>query len=292
MREFDGYNPISIFIYFAAAAILPMFFLHPLTAALMLFGGVGFFFSVGGWKSVKSNLFFMFLALAGAFINPLFNHNGATVLFVLNDNPVTLEAFWYGLASSALIIGGIFWFRAFSKIMTSDKLLYLLGTFSPKIALILSMALRYIPLFAVQAEKTSDAQKALGLAGDGSVPERLKSGIRVFSVMVTWTLENGIVTADSMEARGYGSGKRTFFSVYRFHRRDYLLVGTTAALFAVFAFCLASGAFEFSFYPYTDALNADWRLLAGTAAYGPLAFLPVIIKGGEAVKWRYLRSEI
>ena len=30
-------------------------------------------------------------------MNPFVNHNGATVLFIMNDNPITLEALIYGI---------------------------------------------------------------------------------------------------------------------------------------------------------------------------------------------------
>lgn len=38
--------------------------------------------------------------------------------------------------------------------------------------------------------------------------------------MVTWSLENGIETVDSMKRRGYGLPGRTAFSIYRLDDRD------------------------------------------------------------------------
>ena len=55
-------------------------------------------------KHIKSHLFFFLLFLALALINPLISHNGATVLFVMNDNPVTLEALLYGINSAAMVV--------------------------------------------------------------------------------------------------------------------------------------------------------------------------------------------
>ena len=103
-----------------------------------------------------------------------------------------------------MIVSVLYWFRTLTHIMTSDKLLYLFGSVSPKLALILSMTLRYIPLFRSQIRKTQQAQKALGLYKEDSIPDNIRGGIRIFSVMVSWALENGVITADSMTARGYG----------------------------------------------------------------------------------------
>ena len=47
----------------------------------------------------------MFFFLLMAFANPLLVHNGETVLFFMNDNPVTLEAMIYGGMSSLMIVG-------------------------------------------------------------------------------------------------------------------------------------------------------------------------------------------
>ena len=46
--------------------------------------------------------FFLFLLLA--VVNPLFVHNGETILFFMNDNPITLEAFFYGMIVAVMII--------------------------------------------------------------------------------------------------------------------------------------------------------------------------------------------
>ena len=55
---------------------------------------------------------------------------------------------------------------------------------------------------------------------NGSLLRRTKNAMKVFSIMVTWSLESAIETADSMKSRGYGLPGRTAFSIYRFDDRD------------------------------------------------------------------------
>ncbi|MBR4941525.1 MAG: cobalt transport protein, partial [Clostridia bacterium] len=168
-----------------------MFCNNPIIALMSMMGALVTYFSLGGKCRFKDHFFFVLLFVVGTVINPVFNHNGQTVLFFVNDNPITLEALVWGAVSSGTIVSVIYWFRAFSLVMTGDRLLYVFGAFSPKMALMLSMALRYIPLFGIQAEKVDAAQRAVGAGGKDDIWGRIKAKLRVFWVMVTWTLENG-----------------------------------------------------------------------------------------------------
>ena len=269
-----------------------MFCMHPIVVVLSFLGAVGTFVAFGGRGNAKSHGFVVLIFVLGTVLNPLFNHRGETVLFFINDNPITMEALVYGMLSTGSIVSVIYWFRAFSLIMTGDKLLYVFGAFTPKMALVLSMALRYIPLFARQAEKTGEAQMAVGADGGDSIIDKIRSKLKVFWVMVTWTLENGITTADSMESRGYGAGKRTFFSLYRFKKTDAVSLLIFVCLGIVFYTALGFGGMNIDFYPSIVFAEKSCVKFAGIIAYGILVFLPVIIKVWEEIKWKRLLSEI
>ena len=227
-----------------------------------------------------------------AVINPLFSHNGATVLFVINDSPITLEATLYGVVSSAMILAVLYWFRSFTQIMTSDKLLYVFGKLSPKLSLILSMGLRYVPLFNRQTKKINATQRALGLYKDDNIVDRIKGGTRVFSVLLTWALENGIITADSMAARGYGTGKRTHFSLFRFRRADVILILLTLILGTVACISLGTNSLDITFYPKIEISVFTPLSVWGLTAYALLTMLPTFVELKEKIKWNCLKSKI
>ena len=290
MRKFADHNPVAVAVYFLCAAGVTMFTMEPVILAISLVGAVVSLGVTGLLRQWKAHLCTLALFLGMALINPLISHNGVTVLFVINHNPVTLEALVYGVAAGGMIVTVMTWFRAFTAVMTSDKLLYIFGGLSPKLALMLSMALRYVPLFGRQIRAVSQSQKALGLYKEDNLIDRMRGGMRIFSVMVTWTLENGIITADSMTARGYGIGRRTRFSIFRWTREDVLLLISSLLLTA----CTLWGLMDRSFiyYPAITATPVTGRTLAGFIAYGLLTWLPAIITGKEALKWRILRSKI
>ena len=290
MRRFQDHNPAAVALYYLAAAGVTMFTMEPAILGISLVGAVVSLGVTGLLRQWRTHLYTLALFLGMALINPLVSHNGVTVLFVINHNPVTLEAFIYGLAAGGMIVTVMTWFRAFTAVMTSDKLLYIFGALSPKLALMLSMALRYVPLFGRQVRAVSRSQQALGLYKEDNIVDRFRGGLRIFSVMVTWTLENGIITADSMTARGYGTGRRTRFTIFRWTRQDVLLLVFTLLLTAATLLGLAGRTF--TYYPAIAATPVTSRVLLGYIAYGLLTWLPAIITGKEALKWRILRSRI
>jgi len=292
LKTLCEYNPIVIFIYFLSVITIAMFFMNPILILISLISSCLFFALICKEAAMSSHLYFLLMFFIIAIVNPLFNHNGVTVLFMMNDNPITLEAVFYGIVSSAMIMAVIYWFRSFSKIMTSEKLLYLLGSFSPKARLILSMTLRYIPLFKAQSDKINDAQKVTGLYKDDNFIDSIRGKVRIFSIMVTWALENGITTSDSMVARGYGIGKRSHFSTYRFRRNDLVLTVFILFLFSVSLIGTATGTLDFEFYPMISQAEISPLGILSLTSYFILSVLPSVIEVKEALKWRSLRSKI
>lgn len=284
MRTLEERNPFAVALCLLCPAGFAMFSMDPLLLCLALLGGL-FTCLLAGIRSGYGWMLLLFLFMA--LMNPLTYHNGQTVLFVLNGSPITLEAALYGLAAACMVAAVLLWFRAFSRVMTSDKLMYLLGGLSPRLALLLSLALRYVPLFGQQVRKIKQSQQALGLYKEDNVIDSFRGGLRIFSVMVTWTLENGIITADSMTARGYGLGRRTHFSLFRFTRQDGVLLAAVL-LFSTLTLWGLTGR-DVSYYPVLVFPSFTWRAAAGYGAYGLLTLLPAIDAGKEALQWHCSR---
>lgn len=269
-----------------------MFCQNPILAAVATVSGFVYLIVKKGVKSLKSSFWMLLVPLVGMIINPLFNHGGTTVLFVMNNNPVTLESALFGLCSGLMIGGVLLWFSTFTEIMTSDKLLYVFGAISPKLALILSMTLRYIPLFKKQIVKTNNAQKAMGLYKDDTAIDKVKGGMRIFSVMVTWALENGVITADSMTARGYGTGKRSRFAIFKWSRQDVVLLAVSLLLSAFTCFAFISGSLKYTWFPVIISPDRTWVSAAAYAAFTVLSLIPDYLQFKEETRWKSLQSKI
>lgn len=292
MRGFEEYHPLPQFLYFLAVSLLSTVFIHPVITGLSLLFALLFWFVRNGGRHARSHGIYAAMFAVMVLINPLFRHTGATVLFLINHNPITLESVLYGVFAAAMLISVLYWCRSLSQMMTTDRLLYLFSRLSPRLALIVSMALRYIPLFGRQAAKVHAMQRQLGALREDNLIDNTKAALRTVSVMTTWSLENGIITADSMAARGYGVSRRTVYHLFRMRRGDVFLLCATLLLTAAVTVLGVLGALEMSWYPYISAPRGDWMALAAYACYAALAALPTALEIGGMIRWNCLRSKI
>ena len=293
MKAFDGYHPTVLLVYFCSVLLVAMFVTNPIIQLSALLGGILFCGMLLGRRALPGNVaFYLSMFVLVAITNPLFSHNGVTPLFFLNGNPVTLEAFVYGAAIGVTVIGVMLWCRSLGEIMTSDKLLWLFGRVLPKFSLILSMALRFIPLFRRQLRRVSRAQRAMGLYSSRGYVDRLRGALRVFTAMVAWSLENSVETAASMRARGYGIKGRTSFSLFRFYRSDCAVLACSAALLILSLVGVGTGECAFYFYPRISPLPHTPLAIVSYIAFAALSLLPFIIEVKEALVWKYCISRI
>ncbi len=293
MKAFSDYHPLVLLVYFLSVLVAAMFVNNPVIGLLALLGGILFCIMLSKRSEAAGNIgFYAPLFFMVAITNPLFSHNGVTPLFFLNGNPVTVEAFAYGAAIAVMVIGVMMWCKCYSAVMTSDKFLYLFGKAVPKLSLVLSMALRFIPMFKRQTHKVSRAQKSMGLYSSKSFIDKIKSSMRVFMAMLSWSLENSIETSASMKARGYGLKGRTNFSLFRFYPRDGVLLSVCAVLLGVTVAGIITGDTAFYYYPRISELTFTPLAVAVYAAFGIMSFLPFMIEVKEALKWKYYISKI
>ncbi len=292
----ENYHPIVIITYFISVFVFSSIFMHPLTLIIGLVSGLCYSLMLKGVKSLKFNFIYIFpLILIAVFINPLINHTGVTVLIYFpNGSPLTLESVIYGAASAVMLWVIMCFFSCFNTVMTSEKLMYLLGILAPGLSLVLSMVLRFVPRFRIQLRTITNAQKCIGAdISSGSLKQRFKNAVKILSVMITWSLENAADTADSMKSRGYGLSNRTAYSNFRMTSRD-IIVLLYIGLLVLYISCCAmlKKAFYFSYYPSIgiDGIYVD--NLGAFVSYGLLFACPVFIEFWETMKWKKLKSRI
>ena len=291
---FSGYHPVINLFYFVLVLAFAMVLMHPVCQFISLAAALCCSLTLSGKKAVRGSLLLLLpMAAVAAAVNVLFNHEGITILAYLpSGNPLTLESIAYGFSAAVMLSALVLWFLCFSHVMTSDKLVYLFGRIIPALSLVISMTLRFVPKFKAQFKVVADAQKCAGRSLDeGKTFNRIKNAVTVFSIMVTWSLENGIETADSMKSRGYGLPGRSAFSIYTFDRRDKLAALWLGFCAVFLLFGSLTGSFQWQYYPIMKGSELSLMTAAMYLVYLALGLTPVFFNWQEDRVWKKLQEE-
>lgn len=290
---FAGCHPAVNLIFFLFTIGITMFSMSPVFLSATLVFSWLYSILLNGKKAIKSNfLFTLPIVVIMAVINTFFTHNGATVLFYVNNSRITLEALLYGLAAAVLLSSIIVWFSCFNVVMTSDKLIYIFGKAAPVLGLTLSMIFRFIPLLKARFREISMGQRCMGRHVAGGFLAKLRQVTKEVSILISWSLEAAIETSDSMEARGYGLHGRTSFHLFKMTPTDKaLLTGISISGLIAASGCILG---KTSIYYYPKVVLGQWDVLTVItfAAYVLMLAVPLITDIFGEIKWQQYRLEI
>ena len=292
MNEFKTYHPMVNFLYFFCVIGFTMFLMHPVSLGISLVSAASYVFVLKGKKEALSGIgtaFFMMFLLS--VINPLFNHAGVTVITYLpSGNPLTAEAFYYGICAGTMLAAVLLHFSCYNSVMTSDKFIYLFGKIIPVLSLVLSMTLRFIPNFISRLREITEIQKTLGRdVSQGNLKKRLRCAIKILSILITWSLESTIETADSMKSRGYGLPGRTAYSIFRFDKRDLMALLWILCFAATTIFAFGFGVLNYSYFPSFETEELTVVSLVMHTSYLLLCITPIIIELREDYRWKAIK---
>lgn len=218
---FAALHPLVHLVYFLHVILFCVFCKLPFFQIIAMMVGIVYFNMTHKRNEFKSYLLILIpLCLYSFVVNPIFNHRGETPLFYINQSPVTLEIFIYGISFMIMVFSGSIWIGVMSYYMSSDRIYYLLGKISSKLALFFSMTLRFIPQLREKYDMIHQGQIALGNVSPDRKIHKIKNFVKEFSILISWSLEDSIELSDSMEARGYGLKGRSFYHLFQFRPLD------------------------------------------------------------------------
>jgi energy-coupling factor transport system permease protein len=286
--RFSAFHPVVNFCYYTGSIALIMLLMHPilLVVALVIILAIHYF--TDHFNNLKQWLFL--IIITGTLIqimNPIFNERGRHLLFSLWGHRITLEATLYGGMSALSIISIMAVFVSYNTIMSPNKLLYLFSKFLPQFAILLMLTLRFIPLMRRRLVEISEVQMSKGnRINQGPLKERISKGMLYIQVLVTYSLEEAILTADSMKARGYGHFKRTSYEYYLWRKSDkiaiiYLVVLLVATLYGRYL-----GLGLLTIYPIMEPISLDPNEMVILLFSVLFLSFPLLVEIGEVVRWR------
>src|SRR5438445_5448869 len=248
---------------------------NPVYKLMVLAAALSALAAGAGLRRVRGLLVAVMLVSAFAIVlNFVSAHLGTTVLFELPaqipglGGPYTLEALVFGATGGITISAAILAAAPFSLLLDSHEVMDALPAPLSRTGVAIAASLNLVPAVVTSYIQVTDAQRLRGWK-----PRGPRSLMEVVVPVVLTSVEGSIQLAESMEARGFGSGPRTYVDPPRMRRRDWLVTSAAAAAVLLFWLSAAAGwAAPWGAYPTLSAPDVDVRPLVACL----LLFAPVL----------------
>jgi energy-coupling factor transport system permease protein len=215
------------------------------------------------------------IATFAALLNFASAHLGRTVLFALPDaipalgGPYTLEALAFGASSGITIAAAILAAAPFSLLLSPHDVMDALPAALARTGTAIAASMNLVPSVADSFVLVSEAQRLRGWQ-----PRGPRSWADVVVPVVLTSVEGSIQLAESMEARGFASGRRTQMQAAKTPQlMSLVLVAASAVAVVLFAAAQIWG-WSADWYPYPSLTWPGIDLLPLLACC--LLFAPVL----------------
>ncbi len=251
-------HPLSNLSYILAISILALIFHHPLyLASLLLAAGLVVVSSGHGREWSVYLKFAVSLTIIILLLNMIFSREGETILFSLkllpNAAPLDLSleslAFAGGMGLRLLVI--ITAFCLYAQALDPDRILRLFsGVGKGKTILAITLSARLFPQFVSDYRRIMEISRCRGIDPyQGKLGQRIRRFRLVVAVLFSSALEEALGLAESMYARGYGSGQRSQRKFTLWRPRDFLVIAGVISAFSCGILAYGQGWTSFIYYP-------------------------------------------
>ncbi|MFC0090512.1 energy-coupling factor transporter transmembrane component T [Allobacillus sp. GCM10007491] len=268
---------------------LAMYFNHPIFLVTILFLLILVNISHDRGKDLRKWLpTLSIMSTLIILINPFLVSRGTTILFYFRGKQVTLEAFMYGITMALFIAIILVVFISFNLILNGNRFLYIFSKILPRIALMIMMAIRLVPLMKRRLDEIGDVQRLRGMSMTvGDFKTRVRNGMLRVQILLTWSLEEAIHVTNSMKARGYGTeGKKSSYTPYFMDKRDWVWLFVLAGLMMLCFYGGRLGYGKMIIYPELGPWQFFWIDWIVFCSMFIITSFPLFIEGREKIRWK------
>lgn len=233
---------ITMFMLIIAVLVPSDFISYSIFLAVVIFGLLLTKVFIQTIKTIVKSLLFMMVFLF------VFN------LFLLRTGNIILDLGWIKIYDNALYQSLFIFMRLFillglSTLLTistkpMDLTLAIEKLLNPlikykfpvhEIAMIISIALRFIPVFALETEKIMMAQTSRGIDFEkGKFSEKMKGILSLIIPLFVSAFQKATDLANALEARGYSTTKpRTKYRVLKYTKKDFIYLVCVVVIIVV-----------------------------------------------------------
>lgn len=177
----------------------------------------------------------VFAVFFAVLVNGLAGHGGADTIVRLPDalpvfgGPITVESLLFGCSVGLGLVAALLAVAPLSMVLESHDVIDALPSRLERTGIAVATSLNLVSGIGSTFQAVRDAQVMRGWR-----PSGIRSWREVFVPVVLTAIEDSILLAEAMEARGFGAGRRTSYATTSWRLWDTVVV--LAGLAAVFAF--------------------------------------------------------
>ncbi len=286
----NTFHPAVMLAYFLSVIVVGVCIPIPEFILMNLFFAILSDILLNGSRALRMILGLFVLCAVMSLLSPLFNPLGNSVLFTyLGGRPYTLEAIAYGASVAVMFSSMIIWFQVMSNVLDADRTIRIFSSAFPKLGLIVASAMGLFSRFIKRLASLREVS-----LGDPSASIMVKAKMAAGNMqnLVQWSFYEGIDRADTMRARGFGTGKRTSYRHYAFTFRSVALsVGIVVLVGAVVSSMILAEA-SMSYFPSLSHSPHGIHIALALVSYGMLLAFPAASMVGGWLRWRSCISKI
>lgn len=201
--------------------------------------------------------FLKYAAFIGLFVfifNALLS-SGSEIIFEFGPLFVTVESMLFATSMCIRLFLAVGAFSLLTLAVHPDEALRLLSKLGYKTMTGLSLATRMYPTIAADSKNIMDSMRARGVEFDeGNIVQKAKSRTPVMNPLLLNSLDRAINLAEAMEARGFGSGKRSNYSQTTIGLKEKMMIVSflVATAFGIATFIMGWGGADYLSDPFVQ----------------------------------------
>ena len=156
---------------------------------------------------------------------------GVTALGYRNFHLITMEGVVYGLLMGMRMVALLNLAWTMSHDLKMDKIVVITSYIAPPVSLIISMTIRAVRRYSEKYKEIFYFHKSME---NDDLIHRIYIAVKSLSILLDWSLENGLETAWSMKSRKYGTRRRSSYHNIRITQNDICEIAAEIICFTIY----------------------------------------------------------
>lgn len=283
--NFQKIHPALGLVYYLLVLSLIIIVKHPIELAILYIALIFEYLFLAELKGendkskvIRQIFMPFFIALISGLLNALFRHYGRLEIFQLdNGYKMTWDSLIDGAQGGFRFALSILALKQMYDNLDSNKILYLFKPIFPSFSLLLNLIFTFFPRLLREGKDLITVNKLSLADKDLNKKAKWQNRADIIAKLSSFSLENSIETADSMQARGYGlKSEKTSYKLYHWSRKDTFLLVILLLASIVYFYLRSQGALDFRFYPIISTFTLENINFLSLISLSLIFFMPIL----------------